>query len=304
MKTATNRFDGKFPFQVLLESTSACNLKCIMCARSYTKVKVGIMKEEIAYKLIDEIAKEDPSTRLWLCYFGEPLILRNTDILYQRIKYSKEKGIKSTIINTNGNLLEPHVSEKLMESGLDEIYIGIDAVTAETYSKIRVGGDYNKLMNNIDYLLKQGNPNLKVTVQFGIYESNEHEVEDFKKYWEEKGVKIFIRPKLTWIGHTSENYKTTENRYPCPWLFDTFAIDFDGKVPYCVCDWHNQSPVGDLNKETIKEVWQNRIREYQAIHLRKEWDKLPEFCQNCRDWQTKPYADYLKNLKDIDGNVF
>ena len=65
MKTSENRFDGEFPFQVLMETTSYCNLRCVMCSRKYIKMKLGIMDEKLKKKIIDEIAENDPNTRFW-----------------------------------------------------------------------------------------------------------------------------------------------------------------------------------------------------------------------------------------------
>lgn len=297
MKTSLNRFDGEFPFQVLMETTSYCNLRCVMCSRKHIKMKLGIMDENLKKKVIDDIAENDANTRFWFCYFGEPLLLKTRNSFFESIKYAKSKGIKTTIINSNANLLDKEAVKKLIENGLDEIYIGIDAFTPNTYKKIRVGGNYNKVMKNIDYLLSQVTNNCpKVVMQFGVYEENEREVDDFKKYWESRNIEVFIRPKLTWTGYIKEKYRSNEERYPCPWIFDTLAIDFDGSVPYCVCDAENRMPVGDINRQSIKEVWKGKIKEYQKIHLRREWGKLPEFCRNCRDWQTKPFYEFIKKL--------
>lgn len=292
------RYDENFPFQVLMETSSACNLRCIMCARNNafqsSRFKIGLMKRDLAIKIIDEIADEAPDTRLWLCYFGEPLTGRD---LFWRISYAKEKGIHKTIINSNGNLITPDNADKLINAGLDEVYIGIDAATQETYSKIRVRGNHEKLVQNILYLVKKANGRMKITVQYGVYDENEHELEMFKKFWNNKGVEIFIRPKLTWINTLSEKSECSAEhveRYPCPWIFDSFPIYFDGSVPYCICDWYNRAPVGNINDSTIKDLWQGAMQEIRERHLRAQWDKLHEFCQECPDWKTKPLKGKLK----------
>ncbi len=292
------RYDENFPFQVLMETSSACNLRCSMCARDAAfrsgKFKIGLMKRELAIKIIDEIADEAPDTRLWLCYFGEPLTGRD---LFWRIAYAKKRGIHKTIINSNGNLIIPDNADKLIDAGLDEIYIGIDAATQETYSKIRVRGNHEKLVKNILYLVKKTNGRMKVTVQYGVYDENEHELEMFKEFWKDKGVEIFIRPKLTWINTLSEKPIGEEHngeRYPCPWIFDSFPIFFDGSVPYCICDWYNRATVGNINNSNIKDLWQNAMHEIRETHLMAQWNKLPEFCQDCPDWKTKPLKGKLK----------
>jgi sulfatase maturation enzyme AslB (radical SAM superfamily) len=292
-----SRVNPWFPHQVLMETTSACQLRCKMCAREDAMLKgtlkTGEMKQELAEKIIDEVARENPNTRLWFCYFGEPTISRK---LWDRIRLAKDRGITSTIINTNGNLLTPSRAEQMIASGLDEVYFGLDAATADTYAKIRIRGNYDVVVSNIEHLMRIKPESLKVTVQFGVYEENEHELETFKSFWNDKGVSIFIRPKLTWIGTLPEHFHTHAGRYPCPWIFDSFPIYFNGLVPYCICDWDNRLPSGDINTQSIKEVWQTTYRHWHDVHLQGRFDELPEFCQSCRDWQSKPLKGTLETL--------
>lgn len=294
-----SRVNPFFPHQVLMETTSACQLRCKMCAREDSLKKgtlqLGQMEQWLAEKIINEVVSVNPKTRLWFCYFGEPTISKQ---LWQRIRLAKDKGVETTIINSNGNLLRPEMSDQLIASGLDEIYIGLDAATAETYAQVRIRGDYQRVMSNIEYLLRHKPERLKVTVQFGVYEENEHELEDFKKFWADKDVSIFIRPKLTWIGTLSEYFHTQEGRYPCPWIFDSLPIYFNGLVPYCICDWDNRLPSGDIKEQTIQQVWQTVYRKWQNLQLQSRFDELPDFCRNCRDWQSKPLRGTLEQLFD------
>lgn len=294
-----SRVNPYFPHQVLMESTSACQLRCKMCAREESLKKgtleIGQMAEWLAEKIIDEVASVNPKTRLWFCYFGEPTISRQ---LWKRIRLAKDKGIETTIINSNGNLLKPAMADQLIESGLDEVYLGLDAVTAETYAQVRIRGDYDTVISNIKYLLSRKPERLKVTVQFGVYEENEHELEDFKKYWADQDVTVFIRPKLTWIGTLPEHFHTQQGRYACPWIFDSLPIYFNGLVPYCICDWDNRLPSGDLKQQTITEVWQGSYRKWQNMQLQAKFAELPDFCRACRDWQSKPLKGTLEQLFD------
>ena len=292
-----SRVNPYFPHQVLMETTSACQLRCKMCAREDSlkkgTLKIGEMGQWLAEKIIDEVAAVNPKTRLWFCYFGEPTISKK---LWSRIRLAKDKGIATTIINSNGNLLQPAMTDQLIESGLDEIYIGLDAVTSETYSKVRIRGNYAQVIANIDYLLSHKPDRLKVTVQFGVYEENEHELDAFQEFWKDKDVAIFIRPKLTWIGTLPEHFHTPADRYPCPWIFDSLPIYFNGLVPYCICDWDNRLPSGDIKEQSISQVWQQNYRKWQELQLEGKFDELPDFCRVCRDWQSKPLKGTLEEL--------
>lgn len=293
-----SRVNPYFPHQVLMESTSACQLRCAMCARESVmrngKFRIGHMEQWLAEKIIDEVAQVNPQTRLWFCFFGEPLISKH---LPGRIRLAKKRGIQTTIINTNGNLLNVRRAHELIDAGLDEVYIGLDATTPETYARVRVRGDYERVVQNIKYLLDHKPKSMKVTVQFGVYKENEHELEAFKNFWSDFEVSVYIRPKVTWLGYLSEHYHSDEPRYPCPWILDSFSIFWNGLVSYCICDWENRAPVGDVRNQSILEIWQTVLRQKQNLHLSGCFEELPEFCRNCRDWQAKKCPETAKKLQ-------
>lgn len=279
-----------FPNQLLLETTSHCNLNCSMCARQFKPRKWGTMDESLARKVIDEVVAQAPWCRIWFCYFGEPLLKRRTG-LFDRIAYAKERGLERAVINTNGNLMDDQAIADMLRVGLDEVYIGIDATDSETYARIRIGGDFERVRGNIHRLIDRAQGKIKVTVQFAVLDENEHQVEEFTRYWSNYPVDIFIRPKLTWCGYLEDKVRSETPRYACPWIFDSININENGNVPYCVCDWANHHPMGDVAQESIVQIWQEKVHPFLVIHARGEWDRLPEFCRQCRDWQTKPPKD-------------
>ncbi len=291
-----------FPKQLLLETTSHCNLNCSMCARQFNPRKWGTLDEDAARKVIDEVTARTPDTRIWFCYFGEPLLKRRSG-LFERIRYAKDRGLQKAAINTNGNLLDDRAIADLLEAGLDEVYVGIDATTPEVYDETRRGGDFHKVIQNIHSLCEAAGDKVLVTVQFGVYENNEHQEDDFREYWAKYPVNVFVRPKLTWAGYLSDHVKTKERRYACPWIFDSINVFDTGEVPYCVCDWPNRNSLGTIKEDSIYDIWQKRTRPYLVHHAREEWDKLPKFCQECRDWQTKSPMDpgILQVIAGLDG---
>jgi hypothetical protein len=179
----------------------------------------------------------------------------------------------------------------ILDSGLDEVYVGIDAVDEETYAQIRRGGDYKTVLRNVHRLIELAQGRVEITVQFGVYENNENQVEEFQRYWSKYPVKIFIRPKLTWCGFLEDKVKSPAPRHACPWIFDSINVNEDGQVPYCVTDWVNRHPLGNAAGESLFTIWQEKTYPFLVYHARQDWEKLPQFCRDCRDWQTKPPRD-------------
>ena len=279
-----------FPVEVLAETTGFCNLRCSMCPQKTLKRPKGEMSFDIFKKIVDEIAIENTSTRLWLAIMGEALLLG--DRLIEMIMYAKNAGIESVNLNTNAMLMDPDMSEKLISSGLDEVIIGLDAVTAATYEKIRVGGDFNKVVGNVTYLLEQiqerglKSPNL--LIQFIIMDENEHEVEEYKEYWLSKGASLKIRPKIQWGTAVESKYldlPDSARTFPCPMLIRNCAIHWDGTIAHCSdADFEGNYSAGSVVTQTIREVWNGEL----ASRRRKHWDLNFDhpLCSQCRDWQT------------------
>ncbi len=287
----------EFPRVVLIDNTNACNLRCSMCdhpnVKNYRKVQV--MDIGLYKKIIDEIAAENPSARVWGIFFGDPFMCRD---IAQRIKYGKDMGLTDMVLNTNGVLMSPEKGRAVIEAGLDALYVGIDAATAETYAKIRVGGDYDKAVKNVlayrDALREIGKPHQKLFVQFVVSDINEDQVEPFKEFWSGQGINVKIRPKVSWAGlvdapNLADNSQV--ERKPCYWLMQTINICADGLVALCSVDIHCRVPCGDVSTTSIKEVWQTGLRAMRAMHKEGRFSELPEMCRNCSDWQSA-YAEY------------
>ncbi len=247
-------------------------------------------------KIIDEIAVENPSARVWQIFFGDPFLCKD---IAERVRYAKDKGLTDVVTNTNGVLMTPEKSEAIIRAGLDAIYIGIDSATKGTYDKIRVGGDFDKAVANVlayrDLLKTCGKPSQQLYVQFVLSDTNEHEVEDFKKFWTGQGVKVKIRPKISWAGLIeAKNLRNNDqvDRKPCYWLMKTMSICADGEVALCAVDLHCRVKCGNIKTLSLKEAWHGTLKTYRKMHTEGRFKELPELCRSCKDWQSA-YAEYF-----------
>ena len=207
-------------------------------------------------ELIEEIARENPNVRVWEIFFGDPFLCRD---IPKRIAYAKQAGLHDVVLNTNGALMTPEKSKAVIQAGLDSMYVGIDAVTETTYNQIRIGGDFDKVVNNVlsyyDLLHKFGNRKQEVYLQFVVNDLNEYEVDDFVAFWSRKDIKIKIRPKVSWAGLVkTENLRNNQGvtRKPCDWLMRTMVISADGRIPLCGVDIHCRVVCGDAQERSIK----------------------------------------------------
>ncbi|OGH96827.1 MAG: hypothetical protein A2039_06395 [Candidatus Melainabacteria bacterium GWA2_34_9] len=283
---------GNFPKVVLLDTVNYCNLRCSMCFHGKMKREKGYMPWDLFTKIIDEIAEKDKNTRVWMVFFGEPFMMgRKNPSIFDFIKYAKSKGMTDVVLNSNATIMDEEMAQKTIESGLDAIYIGIDSFSTETYSKTRVGGDYDRTVKNIEYLLKLkselNTDSPKVFVQFVEMDINRAEKEDFIKFWQEKGAIVKIRPMVSWAGKVNAPnlILDNENRWPCHWAMQTMSIVNTGDVVTCAVDLDASFVAGNIKENTLEEVWNSKLKTLRQMHIDHEFSKLPDNCKNCKDWQ-------------------
>ena len=289
---------GDFPKVVLIDTISYCNLKCSMCVHKKMERKKGIMPWGLFAKIIDEIAEVDRNIRVWMVFFGEALILKKSKpSIFDMITYAKSKGLTDVVLNSNANLLDHGAAKGLIQSGLDAIYIGIDAFKPETYAKIRVGGNYEKAVQNTIHLIElkklMNSEKPEVFIQFVEMDDNSKEKEAFIDFWKRQSAIVKIRPKVSWAGLIDAPNLVLDNkdRWPCYWAMRTMSITDTGKVVTCAVDLDAKYIAGDVNGQSLKEVWNGKLKKIRQFHASKKFEALPDNCRNCRDWQSAR-ADY------------
>lgn len=168
------------------ELNATCNLRCPMCPLS-VESNSNKKQYQIPFELFCEIIDEGVSkglSSIRLNYLNEPLLREDLEYF---IKYAKSKGILDIYFSTNGMLLNKQRIKSLIESGLDRIQISLDTCSEEIYNKMRPGGNYQKVINNIQELtnIKKETNNLTplVRVNFVRTEINEHKLEDFLAFF-------------------------------------------------------------------------------------------------------------------------
>ena len=135
--------------ELYIEPTSNCNLHCVMCSRNLWENETkGHMDLTLFNKLIDEIP--DTVTRIFFGGIGEPL--HHPDILYM-LRRAKETGRTVEVI-TNGTLLDNEMSEKIVDTKLDMLWLSLDSLEEESYENIRSGAKFNSVMDNISVFNK------------------------------------------------------------------------------------------------------------------------------------------------------
>ncbi len=132
-----------FPDTLSIESSYACNLKCVMCPRHFEGVPQGMFSLEQFEKYIEPHV--DRFKYVHLTGWGEPLMNRDLPEIVHRCR---DKGVW-TCFTSNGLLLRPPLDEKILETNLELISVSCDADNAETYEYVRGKGTFNLLIDRL-----------------------------------------------------------------------------------------------------------------------------------------------------------
>ena len=138
----------KLPTNLYLETTNRCNLRCRGCILydGQREPERDITLPDF-FMITDQLAGLE---RVTLHGVGEPLL---NEQLPAMIGHLNKRHVY-TLFNSNGILLDPKRQRELIESGLDELRISLDAATAAGYKKIRNSNQFDRIVRNLRTLVK------------------------------------------------------------------------------------------------------------------------------------------------------
>lgn len=283
------RFRPSFPRAVQFQTLSVCNAKCIFCAHRQHPEAIphGRMDDALISKIIAECGRHMVG-RVSPYLTNEPLMDKRMPDILKAIKKAARFPVK-TKINTNAALLTDEVGIKLMDAGLDQLWISVNGYSPETY-RASMDLDFDQTMANIETFLNNkkrlGRKRPKVVITTLKTKLVEPELEKAKAYWAERDVKFSIHHLDNRAGEdTTAGIRPANSENPLKRSCDLFLkqayIVENGDMILCCHDWRQSVVVGNVARTSIAEVWNSKyfkglIYEYYA----EKFDNL-EICRNC-----------------------
>jgi len=280
-----------FPNRVTVELTNNCNLKCAMCPRVYMESSKGYMSMPLFKKIIDEMSTYN-NIALVPFFRGESLLHPE---FIEMMTYVKTKGISPIQFTTNATILTEDIVQVLIDIELDFISFSVDSIDHDTYGNIRKGADLKEVLKNIERFseIKRNRGQDKPEIQVSVVktESTIDSIDEFIDFWRDRVDRVRVyeeHSKGGNFGSLPKNYNITssEERRPCLKPFSDFIIYWDGSVALCNHDWDRRNAIGNVNQNSIKEIWQNdkykKIRDAQI----KNNNELEELCKRCDHWKS------------------
>lgn len=279
--------DLSFPQRLTLELTNRCNLGCCFCPRHQADMDLGDMDMALFRRLIDEAAKHRPVS-LVVFFRGESLLHPQLGAM---IRQAKNLGLGPVQLASNGLLLTRELAGELLASGLDFISFSLDTNDESLYQKARVRGDLALARANILHFIElarrmENPPEIQISgVDHPDYQPGQA---DFIDFWRKRADKVRIYEEHSADGRFGSLESAANDgleRKPCLKVFREMVVYWNGRAALCNHDWNNQSPLGDLTRQTIAEVWNSPA--YQAVRAFHESGRFPDglVCGDCDHWR-------------------
>jgi hypothetical protein len=283
------RYHLPWPSEILIENTNGCNAQCVMCPRETLTRKRGFMEFGLFEKIIREVSGAGRTPVVHLHGFGEPLL---DESLPERIRLAKTCGIKRTYLVTNASLLFPETSRQIIQAGLDTMKISFYGTDEASYQATMRRLDFKVAVHNIREFvrirkeLKKRTP--KLILQYLPQETNGARTEAFQSLWRpilDKGAGDRLHQSALHNYGGGKAYNRVGERIVsvCFYPWSALSVLWDGRAVTCCMDYNGVQGVGDLNSQSVMEIWNGPVM--SAIRRsfgKRDYSGFPT-CLRC-DW--------------------
>jgi len=266
------------PRMVAIETTNRCNATCSFCPNSKLARQRTTMSDELFESIIADCQTFQPDTIEPFLNgepFMDPKIIERMEFIRAKLPNTKLK------LYTNANLLTPQKTDRLKGLGIDQIFVSLNSVNAETYKKV-MGLNLQKTMDNLKYLTS---PDVRSKVCNNITfrmtrtpYTTLFEQDQFLEYCKQLKVKPFIVGLFNYKGDIQSPLPIPG--YPCEHI-DRLDILADGRVTLCCMDHEGQYSWGDVKEDSLLEVFNSEIAlKYRNMHRTGKRLSIPP-CGTC-----------------------
>ena len=292
------------PFQVLIETTNRCNLRCPLCPVGDGRMtrKRENMDLSLYRQAIDQVASFQPTVTL--CNFGETFLYPH---LIEACQYAKKKGLRvETTTNSQCLNRDEAYFRELIETGIDYIKVALDGTDQHSLARYRKGASYEKAVDGIRRLVEArerlGMKTPHIPLQFVLMKHNEDQVDQVRELGRRLGVdevlikKLYIDIELDNAAALADEYLcesefnrirvdeegrltlAAEYTNKCPLIYNSTVILVNGDVVACCHDFNGVFTMGNIKEQPFRKIWNGG--DYRK--LRKEIRTNRSAYQICR----------------------
>lgn len=287
------------PYVIFVDPASACNFKCTFCPTGHRDLIArtgrfqGLMQFDVFQKIVDDLVEFDAPIKVLRLYKdGEPFLNKN---LAKMVGYARASTkIEKIDTTTNGSLIDPERIGPVLEAGIDRINISVDGMRDEEHNKVTgTKFDFTRMVQNVKWAYaNKGNCEIVIkTINEILTEDQRQQFLDiFGNYCDRIFIENFSPCWPEFDGEEKTGWTITKGLYGqpinkdalvCPYIFYGYSVNADGLVSACFIDWGRKLIIGDVRKQSMKEIWNSDLmNQLRLQHLRGE-RKQNLVCGNC-----------------------
>ena len=175
----------------------SCNLACASCRREKIMLDHGPdfeRRQQALRHILGWLEKYNEPINITLGGNGDPLASHVIRPLFHEYQ---PKANQQFVLHTNGLLLRKQLEHSALRPQVGAVLLSVDAGTATTYEKIRRGGSWNALINNLEFL-HEAHMHRSTTLKFCLQAGNWHDLEPFVDMCQHYGFTAHIHQLDDW----------------------------------------------------------------------------------------------------------
>lgn len=308
--------------KLYVELTSLCNLNCSMCFRNnWFDEKYQLMGQKTAEN-VKQLLNKGVADEVFFGGMGEPLLYSG---IYDMVFAAARNGMKAELI-TNATLLDAKTSERLVNSGIDTVWISMDGFSKEEYEKVRRGSLFGEIISNIEEF-NRIRQSTKLGITFVMMKENLSELDKINEFADKYNVDLVNLSHMIPCNELTEDNSIYSLPYRigkmrrfdknetyakkldyCPFVEnDVCFIRYDGEIFPCMQLLHNSYTYlyterrksyaysfGNINNDDFRQIYESS--EYTEFRKRVKNFEFPccTICLGCEDRK--------ENIKDCMYN--
>jgi radical SAM protein with 4Fe4S-binding SPASM domain len=285
------KYEPEFPLYIMLEQTYRCNMRCVSCIHGYPHLRkkfsldVSCMPWELFERIVLEGEKNNcPSISTH--NNDEPLLVKD---LEKRIAFARQHGFMDVIMTTNGIAFTEERIKGIIDAGVTRILFSIDALTEETYNKVRPKGNYRRVIKALEkareYRASRGSHLPILRASFVVNRLNQHELKQFIEEFSSLVDYIDVQPFCTYYDANLELIPDgarliPESEYRCNGPWRCVVVRGNGDVLPCPNFYGVEMVMGNMYQNSIKEIFNSPAMKQLRREFKEGIFRSPA-CQAC-----------------------
>lgn len=281
------------PLTLYIEPTNVCNFRCRCCPiglDDYAERSSGRRYLTSVDRIRDGVRELGGVKVIQWYVLGEPLSNVRTPRFISEFNGLAERQV----LTTNGSLLSGARAKELLNSGLDYLRVSVYGTDqadheAETRNK---SVTLDLIERNVANFCRLRGSYKKPHVYVKMLDAGEAKNEQFRRRFDPIADEVEVEARMNWNGSAEFGGGAPSGvKQACPFPFYTLVIHADLKVSPCCVDWDRRQIIGDLNEQTLQQIWDGeQMQRLRLSHLRRERHCL-DGCSTCEYFRTNSPDD-------------